>query len=69
MPLPAAAAEPGHDFTSARFFGAPAALAFYVINGWLLGVGRTRLALGCQIYQYDHTIEELAAQHPNFHWF
>jgi len=49
MHLPAAAAEPGHAFTAARFFGAPAALAFYVINGWLLGVGRTRLALGCQI--------------------
>ncbi len=25
--------------------------------------------LGCQIYQYDHTIEALPQQHPAFHWF
>jgi MATE family multidrug resistance protein len=46
---PPNAAGPAHSFTSARFFGAPGALGFYVINGWLIGLGRTRLALGCQI--------------------
>lgn len=25
--------------------------------------------LGCQIYQYDHTIEALPVSHPAFHWF
>jgi hypothetical protein len=25
-------------------------------------------ALGCQIYQYDHTIEALPQSHPAFHW-
>lgn len=25
-------------------------------------------ALGCQIYQYDHTIEALPVSHPAFHW-
>jgi Methyltransferase FkbM domain len=25
--------------------------------------------LGCQIYQYDHTIEALPQEHPAFHWF
>lgn len=24
---------------------------------------------GCQIYQYDHTIDALPEEHPNFHWF
>lgn len=33
-------------FLTFRLFGAPAALGFYAINGWLLGLGRTRLALG-----------------------
>ncbi|KVQ50556.1 hypothetical protein WT21_10165 [Burkholderia territorii] len=23
---------------------------------------------GCQVYQYDHTIESLPQEHPNFHW-
>lgn len=23
---------------------------------------------GCQIYQYDHTIDGLPVEHPNFHW-
>jgi len=32
-----------------RFIGAPAALAVYAINGWLLGLGRTREALALQI--------------------
>jgi hypothetical protein len=26
-------------------------------------------AMGCQIYQYDHTIDRLPVDHPNFHWF
>jgi methyltransferase FkbM-like protein len=26
-------------------------------------------ALGCQIYQYDHTIEALPVSHPAFHWW
>ncbi|MBN8846926.1 MULTISPECIES: MATE family efflux transporter [unclassified Sphingomonas] len=49
MQVPASAAEAAHAFTTARFAGAPAALGFYVINGWLLGLGRTRLALACQV--------------------
>lgn len=24
---------------------------------------------GCQIFQYDHTIDALPEEHPNFHWF
>jgi hypothetical protein len=24
--------------------------------------------LGCQVYQYDHTIEALPVKHPSFHW-
>ena len=46
--VPANAALPASQFTGARLFGAPAALGFYVINGWLLGLGRTRTALACQ---------------------
>ncbi|KQN19568.1 MATE family efflux transporter [Sphingomonas sp. Leaf33] len=38
----------GRAYVSARFFGAPAALAVFAINGWLLGLGRTRAALGLQ---------------------
>lgn len=49
MEVPVAAAPAAHDFTVARFFGAPAAFAFYAINGWLLGIGRTRVALACQL--------------------
>jgi Methyltransferase FkbM domain len=26
-------------------------------------------ALGCQIYQYDHTIDALPEENPAFHWF
>lgn len=26
-------------------------------------------ALGCEIYQYDHTIDRLPQDHPKFHWF
>ncbi|MBB3990755.1 MATE family efflux transporter [Croceicoccus naphthovorans] len=36
-------------YVSARFFGAPAALAVYAMTGWLLGLGRTRDALLLQI--------------------
>jgi multidrug resistance protein, MATE family len=49
MEVPASAAGAASDFTMARFWGAPAALGFYVLNGWLLGLGRTRLALLCQL--------------------
>jgi MATE family multidrug resistance protein len=37
------------EFVSARFLGAPAALGFYAINGWLYGLGRTRETLWLQI--------------------
>jgi MATE family multidrug resistance protein len=46
-PLDAFAAADG--FTQARFFGAPAALGAYAITGWLIGLGRTRWSLFCQI--------------------
>jgi len=36
-------------FCAARLWGAPAALAGFAINGWLLGLGRTRAALLLQI--------------------
>lgn len=36
-------------YMQGRFYGAPAALAVYAINGWLLGLGRTRDALNLQI--------------------
>ena len=36
-------------YMTGRFIGAPAALAVYAINGWLLGLGRTREALALQI--------------------
>jgi MATE family multidrug resistance protein len=41
----------GHadHYVVARFIGAPAALAVYAINGWLLGLGRTRSALILQM--------------------
>lgn len=41
----------GHasQYVAARFIGAPAALAVYSINGWLLGLGRTRSALVLQM--------------------
>ena len=37
------------EFVTARFLGAPAALGFYAINGWLYGLGRTRETLVLQI--------------------
>ena len=36
-------------YVGARFLGAPAALAVFAMNGWLLGLGRTRAALALQI--------------------
>ena len=36
-------------YTAARFFGAPASLAVFAVNGWLLGLGRSRSALALQI--------------------
>ncbi len=36
-------------YVDARFLGAPAALCGFAINGWLLGLGRTRAALLLQI--------------------
>ncbi|WP_294336521.1 MATE family efflux transporter [uncultured Sphingomonas sp.] len=40
----------GRAYVSARFVGAPAALAVFAINGWLLGLGRTRAALAMQVW-------------------
>lgn len=37
------------SYASARFWGAPAALAGYAINGWLLGLGKSGWALLLQI--------------------
>ncbi|QDZ08961.1 MATE family efflux transporter [Sphingomonas panacisoli] len=37
------------SFVAARLFGAPAALAGSAINGWLLGLGKTRHALVLQV--------------------
>tara|TARA_Y100000815_G_scaffold214681_1_gene199701 strand:+ start:1941 stop:3269 length:1329 start_codon:yes stop_codon:yes gene_type:complete len=36
-------------YITARFLGAPASLAVFAVNGWLLGLGRTRSALLLQI--------------------
>jgi len=36
-------------YVEARFLGAPAALAAFAINGWLIGLGQTRAALVIQI--------------------
>ncbi|MES2441988.1 MAG: MATE family efflux transporter [Pseudomonadota bacterium] len=41
-----ASAQP---YVAARFLGAPASLAVFAINGWLLGLGRSRTALMLQI--------------------
>lgn len=49
MAAPDGVGDAAHDFLTMRFIGAPAALGFYAINGWLLGLGRTRLALGVQM--------------------
>lgn len=45
-----AAVEAGAvSYMDARIFGAPAALAGFAINGWLLGTGRTRSLLAYQL--------------------
>ncbi|MBB5281098.1 MATE family efflux transporter [Pacificimonas flava] len=36
-------------YVQARFLGAPAALCVFALNGWLLGLGRTRSALMLQV--------------------
>ena len=36
-------------YVGGRFYGAPAALCVFAINGWLLGLGRTRAALVLQV--------------------
>ena len=36
-------------YVEARFLGAPAALCVFALNGWLLGLGRTRAALVLQV--------------------
>jgi MATE family multidrug resistance protein len=36
-------------YVAARFLGAPASLAVFAVNGWLLGLGRSRSALALQI--------------------
>ena len=38
-----------HGYITARFLGAPASLSVFALNGWLLGLGRTRAALALQI--------------------
>jgi MATE family multidrug resistance protein len=42
-------AGPARAFVSARFYGAPASLALFAINGWLIGRRRTGLALVLQL--------------------
>jgi MATE family multidrug resistance protein len=49
MAAPATVLKPATSFVTARLFGAPGALGFYAINGWLIGLGRTRLALWVQV--------------------
>lgn len=38
----------GAAYVSARFWGAPAALGLFAVTGWLIGAGKTRLALMVQ---------------------
>lgn len=40
---------PATEFVEARFLGAPAALGFYALIGWLFGLGRSRAALALQV--------------------
>ena len=47
-------------YMQGRFIGAPAALAVYAINGWLLGLGRTREALALQIVM---NVANIGARH------
>lgn len=60
-----AAARP---YVAARFLGAPASLAVFAINGWLLGLGRSRDALALQIVMnlVNAGLDILFVWH--FHW-
>jgi len=49
LPPGGAVAGPARAFVSARFYGAPASLALFAVNGWLIGRGQTRLALVLQL--------------------
>ncbi|HWK35042.1 MATE family efflux transporter [Sphingomonas sp.] len=55
-------------YVAARFLGAPASLAVFAINGWLLGLGRTRAALALQIVMnlVNAGLDILFVWH--FHW-
>jgi len=55
-------------FVAARFLSAPALLGVYAINGWLLGLGRTRAALAIQIVANvaNIALDVLFVWH--FHW-
>ncbi|UIJ45300.1 MATE family efflux transporter [Sphingomonas cannabina] len=55
-------------YVAARFLGAPASLAVFAINGWLLGLGRTRAALALQIVMnlVNVGLDVLFVWH--FHW-
>ena len=59
---------PARAFVSARFLSAPALLGGYAINGWLLGLGRTRAALAIQIVANlaNIALDTLFVWH--FHW-
>jgi MATE family multidrug resistance protein len=39
----------GAAYVTARFWGAPAALGLFAVTGWLIGAGKTRLALMVQM--------------------
>jgi MATE family multidrug resistance protein len=49
LPAGGAVAGPARAFVAARFYGAPAALAVFAVNGWLIGRRQTRLALMLQL--------------------
>ena len=49
LPPGGAVAVPARAFVAARFYGAPAALAGFAVNGWLIGRRQTRLALVLQL--------------------
>ncbi len=49
LPSGGAVAGPARAFVAARFYGAPASLAGYAINGWMIGRRQTRLALVLQL--------------------
>lgn len=49
MAAPPSVENEARAFATARMFGAPGALGAFAINGWLIGLGRTRAALGVQL--------------------